>query len=120
MVDWNLGSAATAIQNIVPNIPTAISGGQLLDIVDRRRLYMEDYTGLTIGSVGITARFQPVLINLATADLLKLMHLGGGDTSIGDVRLGRSALDSADRFEKMGIDELRRLGMKSTVSKVFG
>ena len=120
MADWNLGSCANAIQNIVPNIPISISGAQLLDKDDRRRLYVEDYTGLTIGSVGIITRFQPALINFAIADLLKLMHLGGGDTSIGEVRLGRSALDSADRFEQMGIKELQRLGIKSTVSKVFG
>lgn len=120
MSDWSLGSAANAIQNIVPNIPSAISGAQLLDIVDRRRLYMEEYTGLTIGSVGITTRFQAPLISLATADVLRYIHLQGGDTSIGEVRLGRSALDSADKFEEQGMKELKRIGTKINYYKAYG
>lgn len=120
MGNWDLGSCANTIQNIIPNVPSAVSGTQLLDIVDRRRLYMEDYTGLTIGSTGILAKYQPALTNLAISDVLRLIHLQGGDTSIGDVRLGNSALTSAEYYERQGIKELQRLGMKTTIGKTFG
>ena len=120
MVNFNLGSIAAQLHDIVPNIPTAISGGTLMDMVDRRRLFVEDYTGLTVGSVEITTTYQPVLFNLTAADLLRMVHLRGGDMSMGDIRVGRSALDSADRFEALGMRELQILGKRSRFYKALG
>lgn len=119
MANLTLVTAADILQKTIPNIPSAISGAQLYDIVDRVRLRMEDYTGATIGSTAIITLYQPALINLSTAALLRLIHLQGGDTSMADIRIGRAALDSATEFEKMGIEEMRRLGMKSTITKVY-
>lgn len=120
MGNWSLGSASDAVYNSIPNIPASISGTQLLGIIDRVRLKIEDYTGLNVGSVGIAERFQPALYNLSMGEVLPLIHLQGGDTSIGDIRVGRAALDGAAHFKEEGWNELKRLGMKSTISKVFG
>ena len=120
MADFNLGSIADQLHDIVPNIPTAISGATLMDMVDRRRLFIEDYTGLTVGSTGISTTYQPVLFNLTVADLLRALHLRGGDMSMGDMRVGRSALDSAERFETMGMKELQILGKRMRFYKALG
>jgi len=118
--NWNLGSAANAIQNIVPNMPLPISGTQLLDIVDRQRLFMEGKLNVTIGSVGIVAKYQPALISLSLANVLPLIHLGGGDTSIGEVRLGMSAMQAAQHYKEQGMEELRRLEVFMQSYKVLG
>jgi len=120
MATWSLGSAATELFNLIPNIPTSISGTTLNNCVDRARLRIENYTGNTISSTGIEDKYQPALINLTAANVLRFIHLQGGDTSIGDVSLGKSALESAQFFETEGIAELRRLGMKTTLYKTYG
>jgi len=120
MATWSLGSAANAIQNMVPNIPVSISGGQLMDIVDRSRLRIEDYTGQSVGSTAIAEKYQPCLINFSIAELLPLIHLQGGGMSMAGMSTGNSAMDAAATFEARGMVELRRLGMKSTVYKVYG
>ena len=120
MVSWNLGSCAAELHNMIPNIPTSLSGASLLSVIDRVRLKIENYTGQTVGSVGIDENYQSALTNLSVAKTLVLVHLQGGDTSIGDVSLGRSAMDGAGSFESQGMAELRRLGMKTTLYKTFG
>ena len=120
MGSWNLGSVSTELFNMIPNIPTTISGLTLDGMVDRRRFYMEDYTGQTIGSTGISTTFQPALVNLTAADLLRLIHLRGGDMSIGDVRVGRSALEAANSYQEIGMKELQNLGRKSRFYKALG
>lgn len=120
MGNWSLGSASDELFNLIPNIPTAISGNTLLGLIDRARFRIEDYTGQTVGSTGIAEKYQPALLNLSAANLLKFMHLQGGDMSIDNIRVGRSNLDSAQMFEDEGIKELQRLGMKTTIYKAFG
>ena len=120
MSDWNLGSVGTQIHNMIPNVPATISGGTLLSIVDQRRLKIEDYTGTLLGSTAIPEKYAECLVNLSLAKVLPLVHLQGGDTSIGGVRLGMSAMDAAKYFEDEGKAALARLGMKSTIGKAFG
>ena len=86
MVTMDLGSVAVQVYNAVLDIPTALSGTVLRDIADRQRLYMERFTGQTIGSKGIAERFQQPLIDLTCAAVLSSMELQGTDVS--KVRLG--------------------------------
>ena len=111
---------ADAIQNLVPNIPTALSGTRLLEMADRVRFRMEDYTGATIGSTGITEMYQPALFNLSMAEVLPILHLVGGDTSIGEMRMGMSAMAAMEYYREQGEKELKRLGMKTTFYKAYG
>lgn len=120
MGSWSLGSVSTALINLIPNVPTSISGAQLLDLVDRRRLQMETWTGATIGSVGIAETYQPALVSLSAADLLRFMHLQGGDTSIDNIRIGNAMLESAKMFEEKGMKELKALGHKILYYKAWG
>ena len=120
MGTWSLGSCADAVQNLVPNIPTALSGTRLVDVAERVRLRIEDWTGETVGSAAIIEKYQPALFNLTIAEVLPLLHIQGGDFSIGDMRSGRSALDAAQYYKEQGEKELKRLGMKTIYYKAFG
>ena len=78
---FSLGSVANSIQTRVDNIPSNISGAELIQMIDETRLYMEDYTGLSIGSVNIEDKYRPAMTNLAQAQLMDYMELMGGDAS---------------------------------------
>ncbi len=127
MVLWNLGSAATEILSLVPDVPTSISGTTLEGMVDRKRLYMESYTGQNIGSVAIDEKFQPALINLTTSDLMGFMNLQGADAS--EVKLGdftvkkggdSNLITSQKGFHDQGMAQLRQLGRTVRFKKANG
>lgn len=117
MVLWNLGSCAAEIQNLVENIPAAISGATLLGLIDRTRLYMEKFTGESIGSVNIAEAFQPALTDLSVANLLEHMEIVGADVSnisLGDLSIGKGKggnLSSAkETIRERGMRELETYG----------
>ena len=127
MVVVNLGSVATDILARVDTVPAGISGTQLLKIVDEERLFMEEYTGDTIGSVDIAEKYQPALIRLATASLLEYMELVGAD--VNEIRLGdfmtkkgaQSNVDSASaKMRRDGMDKLAKLGRNIAFTKIIG
>ena len=120
MVSWDLGSVGTEVHNLLDDIPVNISGNSLLALIDRKRLYIEAYTNLTVGSKGIAERFQPALTHLACADLLRFMNTQGADVqsiSLGQLSINRGGrsnlIESAETFEKMGMDELKAIGRNS-------
>lgn len=127
MVLWNLGSAATELQNMIENIPTAISGATLLGIIDRQRLFMERYTGQSVGSVDIAEKFQPALINLAAGTTLNAMKTIGIDSNtfrLGDLQVGagggQNNISSAGKFfTSEGMMELKVLGKTTDTYRVF-
>ena len=127
MATWNLGSAATQLHSLIEGIPTAISGAILLDIIDRARLYIESYTGQSVGSVGIAERFQPVLIDLSASHLLANMDIIGADVasvSLGEFsesKGGQTNLSVARQFfEQRATQELNSLGRGLRWSKANG
>jgi|TARA_R100001530_G_scaffold62534_3_gene45030 hypothetical protein len=127
MVLKNLGSIATEIGNMVDNIPTSISGATLMGIIDRKRLYMEEFLEETIGSVDIAEKYQPALTNMSMGDLLSTMNIQGADISsikLGDFsenKGGQSNLiASADRLEAQGVQMMKQLKMKFRGIKVWG
>ena len=120
MVLYSLGSVANVIQNTIPNVPASVSGAQLLDVVDRQRLFIEERSGLTVGSTGIAERFQPCLLNLSLAEVLPMIHLIGGDTNIGEVRVGMSALQTAQYYRELGMKQLNEFGKKIQFYKALG
>lgn len=127
MVVVNLGSIASDIQARVDNIPTSISGTQLLKIVDEERLYAERFTGDTIGSVDIAEKYQPALIRLATAGLLEYMELVGADVSeikLGDFTTkkgsGSNISSAAQKLREDGENKLRKLGRQVLFRRVIG
>lgn len=117
---WNLGSVAATVLDLVENVPTSISGTRMLEMADRNRNYIEEYTGQSIGSVNIDLKFQNALVYLTARDTLKTMILVGADVSsfsLGELSVskgkGSNLDDASERFDKAAKEELRNMG-KST------
>lgn len=127
MATMNLGSVATQILSLVEDVPATISGAILLDLIDRKRLFMETYTGQSIGSVGIAEVYQPPLFNLSVAELLRYMNIIGVDNtsiSLGDFsesKGGQSDLIvSSEYYETQGMEALKSIGRGIRWTKVNG
>ena len=120
----NLGSIATRVTSLVDNIPTSISGAELINLVYDQVIYAEQYTGLTIGSVGIAERFQPALVALSAGALQKYIEAQGADKtfSIGEFSVTKnSSSDSfGNTFTQDGMEKLKRIGRKMSVYKAYG
>ena len=126
MAAANLGSIATNVLLRFPDCTTAVSG-QMLQIVDEQRIFMEERTGLTIGSVGIADRFQPAMTSLSIAAAMQLSKLDGvnaGLISLGDFQIRHNADDpintAADEMKKIGMEQLKRLGVVIRYKRVIG
>jgi hypothetical protein len=133
---YNLGSVADRVLGRIPNIPTTISGTELWNIIDNQRVYMEEKTGLNIGSTAIIERFQPALIALscgAVARALSFVVASGLNTttttSLGEFSVARSndssissdeALSIAGRYEVEGERLLKFIGNKTSYYKANG
>jgi len=126
MVLWNLGSVATEVLTLVDNVPTSISGA-LLGIADRKRVFSERYTNLTIGSTAIAEDYQAAILYLTIADVTGLMELQGVDAtsySLGDLSLskgkGSNTDTTSDKFEALGMKELEQIGNRIGYEKANG
>ena len=105
------------LYSLVPNIPSEISGAPLWELIFKKTIYINTYTGLNCGSPQIAERFQPALINLAAAELLRYQALQGvkvSNVSLGDFSIGKNSssplADASTLFQQRGEDELRILG----------
>jgi len=123
---YTIGSIATDVLARVEDVPTSISGTQLLGIIDEERRYAQEYTGISIGSPSFDQQWRPVLIDLASARVLRYMELQGSDAET--VRLGEfsikkgggsSSATSATALQQMGLDKLKTFGRKIRFSRVI-
>jgi len=126
MALWNLGSCAAEILTIVDSVPAGISGN-LIAIADRQRQVINQYTGLNPGSVNITLKFQPALINLTIADTLGLMQMTGADVNriqLGDLNIYKgtesSLTEGMKYFKNKATEEMKIIGRKSHFYKSNG
>jgi len=124
---WNLGSISASVLDLVPDVPTSISGTRLLELADRKRRFVEDYTGQTIGSNSIDLKWQSILTNLTIAEVTSLMALQGADvssTKLGDFSVSKGAGGNLDivsrRFEERGMEELKSMGRDVRFYKALG
>lgn len=126
MVLFSVGSVAGIVQSRIENIPTSLSGTQLIAMADEERLYAERYTGQTIGSVDIAEKYQPALIALTSANLLDNMQLTGVDAKgvkLGDFSTeqgqGSNVSSAAKAFKERGEKKLRELGRRTSFRRVI-
>jgi len=127
MVSFSLGSIQAEISKLIPDIPTAISGTDMNSIINQQLLYINEFTGDSIGSNAITDKYQPALIDLAAAAVLANMELQGADAqsyTLGDFSIskgGESNLAKArNYFKESGMDKLRALGRAARYVKANG
>lgn len=127
MTALTLANIGSEIHGLIDDIPDAISGGRLSSIIDRKRLYMEKFLGVTIGNTAIADQYQPSLFNLSVADLLRYINVQGSDAST--IKLGEfttikgkdsGGMASAEAFEKQGMDELKSLKKSGNFYKAWG
>ena len=118
---------STQILSLIDNVPTAISGTILNDIVDRTRLFMESWTNETIGSVGIAEKYQPGLVDLSVAELLGFMETTGTDVSnvrLGDLSIGKGAggnlATAKEYFHQRGMKMLSTYGTRVPFYAAYG
>lgn len=126
MVLWNLGSAQSVITSEVESVPSSLSGAPLNRIIDGVRLYMEEYTGQSIGSTAIAEKYQPALIDLTKAKVYLRKSEEGSDASsikIGDFQKdagqGSNVDTNASSFAKIGMEELKILGKRRYFQRVI-
>lgn len=126
MVLWNLGSAQDVLTSEVESIPASLSGTPLNRMIDGVRLYMENYTGQSIGSTAIAEKYQPALIDLTKAQLYLRISEEGSDAnsiSIGPfsktMGQGSNVDTNATQFKAIGMDELKILGKTRGYARII-
>ena len=127
MAVWNVGSFSEQILNLVDDIPAGISGA-LNDIVERKIANpVEEYTGASIGTEGIEAKYQGPILNFALADVLSAMEIQGVDADnikLGDLSIkkggGSNLTSSAKAYEAQGMQQLKNLGKNYRFGKANG
>lgn len=126
MVNFNLGSVSEIVYNMIADVPSNVSGAVLLNIIDQQRVFMENYTGQSIGSTAITEKFQPALIDLSCAELSKTIGFNGGvvsSTSLGDLSVNKNTSSNetmTQQYKDSGMDKLKILGRKVAFKRVWG
>jgi hypothetical protein len=95
------------------SVPNGVSGN-MVEIVDMARQHVENYTGQTIGSNSIGAKYQPAIINFAKADALDMINAqeGHGNLSLDDFSMGAGGEEmSAKQFRMLAENQLRAIGI---------
>jgi hypothetical protein len=123
----SIGSIANIVQTELDNIPSSISGAQLTRMCQGVRIYVEGYTGQTIGDTSIAEKYQPAIIDLAKAKVLARTQEEGSDASaisLGDFSItkgeGSSMTASMNMFQKSGEEALRVIGRKQQFARIIG
>ena len=107
-----LGSIAFHLFEIFPGLPAGISGN-LVIIADMARGHVENYTGASIGSNSIDARFQSAIVDFAKADVIDLINAqtGGESISLGDLSISETGdAMSSNAYRTLAEMKLRTLG----------
>ena len=115
MATWNIGSLATFVYGIVPNILDNISGN-LVNLADQQRIFAQTFTGQPISSTNIPEQYQPGLVDLTCAEVIALMESQMGNSRIADLSTG---MDSS-KLREEGLRKLRELGRHVNFYKAFG
>ena len=116
----NLGSVAATTLDLLEDVPENISGTRLLEISDRQRNKVEEYTGRTIGSNSIEITYQEAILQLTISKTAKDMMSLGADASnikLGEFSVSKGSTSNLDVISKnsyqSAMDELKCIGKKS-------
>lgn len=127
MTTLDLGSVGTEVHHLVENIPSSISGATLLRMANDSVLYVERYTGASVGSTSIEPVYQGPVINLTAAAVLKAMHVIGVDASnlhLGEFSVSKGAdsnLNLAEKgFSLLAKEQLANIGRRVSYFKANG
>jgi len=115
---YNLGSIYSQIDVLIPDIPSRLSGTNSYHTIMSAINYLEAYTGQSIGSISINAKYQDAIIYKSCIAISTSKALEGADAE--DVKLGEFTIKkggktsnvgtATETFTKLLKDELRVLG----------
>ena len=121
----NVG-VGSVVLNMIENVPSTISGATIWNIVDNERFNAQNLTGDTINA-NIQEKYQPAIISLSAAAVVRLMEMTGADVSsikLGDFNINKggqsnTAITSTSLRED-GIAKLNNLGYSFNYFKALG
>lgn len=108
-----VGSIADFIQISFNNVPTGLSGVNLIALVDTARQHVENYTKTSIGSTNIADEFQPPIINFSKADTIDFVQAqaGGEKIKLGELSVDESGENmSSTAWRMLAESQLQSLG----------
>ena len=127
MATWSTGSVVDyATKMVGTGIPSSLSGTNMNDIVSQQISYAEQYTGVTIDSNSIEAKYQGPICNLTIAQLLRAMEIQEGgveSVSLGELSVseaGEGNSQTATELIEQAKMQLKELGRNVRVYKVWG
>ena len=103
------------------SVPTGISGN-MVEIVDMARQHVSNYTGETIGSNSINAKFQPAIVNIAKADTIDFINVQeeSGNLRLDELSVGEGfSKDSATAYRQLAENYLKSLGRTFNYKKTI-
>lgn len=109
-----IGGIANFIQTSFNNVPTGLSGTNLVAVVDMNRQHVANFTGESIGSNSIDAEFQPVIVNYSKADTIDFVQAqaGGEKLSLGELSVEESGEEMSSKFWRQLADsQLNAIGI---------
>lgn len=115
---------AMQIYGLVDGVPTNASGNNMLALIDRARVDVENFTGLTVGSPTVPDRFKPAVMNLALSHVYSAKAGFGGDReiSIGDFsvsnRTNQSSLN-ATFYKEQALASMAVIGRSTRYGRTW-
>ena len=116
-----IGSLATYLVEVFPQMSTGVSGN-LIIIADNARQYVQNYTGVEIGSNSINQAYQGAILDFAKADTIDLINAQAGGEK---VRLAELSLEetgeelSAEQYRALGEMKLRSIGKNYQIARTL-
>jgi len=118
----SIGSIANFLQTSFNNIPTGLSGTNLVAVVDMNRQHVANFTGEAIGSNSISIEFQPPIVNLSKADAIDFVQAqaGGEKLSLGELSVEETGeAQSSDFWRKLADSQLNEIGHQTQFTRVL-
>lgn len=126
MTNLNNIQIGSIVLNMVENVPTYLSGATLWNLADNERFFAEQITGDSIGT-SIGEAYQPGIISLTSAAVLRMMEMQGADVSsikVGDFSVskggGGPSLSTSEQMRDDGIAKLKAIGERTSLYKANG
>ena len=122
MADLTYAQIGSSILNRISNVPSSVSG-IMLQLIDDQKVFIEQYTGLSVGSPTVTEKFIPPIMDLTCAQVLSMAYTEGlAGLSLGDFSTSdQSNINQASQnFKNMGMEKLQVLGKKVRYMRVIG
>jgi len=115
-----IGSIANFLQTSFNNIPTGLSGVNLVAVVDMNRQHVSNFIGQSIGSNSIDPEFQPPIVNLSKADAIDFVQAqaGGEKLSLGELSVEETGEGQSSNFwRQLAESQLHEIGRESQFAK---